>query len=345
MTIDETYMLRCLELAELGKGFVMPNPMVGSVIVYNNKIIGEGYHQQFGKSHAEVNAIESVSDKKLLEDSTLYVNLEPCSHWGKTPPCADLIIRHSIPKVVIGSVDSHLKVSGKGIQRMREAGIDVKIGVLEQECKMLNKRFFSFHEQQRPYVILKWAQTRDGFIDIAPHLKTSAKGVWITNELCRKLVHKWRAEEASIMVGTNTARTDNPSLTTRNWAGNNPLRITIDKNLTLPQNLHILDGAVPTLIFTETSIKSTKGISYIYQQHITVSKILQELYNRNILSVIVEGGSILLQSFIDSGLWDEARVFTGQGRFGDGVAAPDFRWNSLKTETIGDSRLDWFYNK
>jgi len=345
MAEQEIYMNRCLQLAELGKGFVAPNPMVGCVIVHEGKIIGEGYHQFYGQAHAEVNAIHSVKDKSLLKNATLYVNLEPCSHWGKTPPCAKLIIEKHIPKVVIGSIDSHSKVAGKGIERMKHAGIEVNVGALEDACKTLNKRFFSFHEQHRPYIILKWAETQDGFIDIAPQYKSSQKGLWITNDLCRKLVHKWRAEEMAIMVGTNTAIIDNPSLTTRDWAGNSPIRISIDKELQFPKQLHLLDGTVQSIIFTKKNTENLQSIEYITQDEITIDSMILELYKRNIHSVIIEGGTKLLQSFIDQNLWDEARIFIGDKKFVEGVNAPHFEAKISKSEMIEGTRLDWYYNE
>ena len=342
MSKRDVYMNLCLTLAKLGKGYVAPNPMVGCVIVYQGRIIGEGYHQVFGGPHAEVNAINSVRKKSLLKRSTLYVNLEPCSHWGKTPPCSDLIIEHKIPRVIIGSIDSHSKVAGQGIEQLKNAGIKVKVGIMENECKKLNRRFFTFHEKQRPFVLLKWAQTTDGFIDIAPHLKTSEKGLWITNEECRKLVHKWRAEEGAIMVGTNTAKIDNPALTTREWTGQNPIRVSIDKELTFPANLQLLDNTVKTIIFTNKEKENQTNIEYITQPEISVSSIMSALYARDIQSIIIEGGTKLLQSFITANVWDEARVFIGNKRFGEGVKAPVLKAKLYESETIGDSKLNYY---
>jgi len=344
MTKDEVYMNLCLTLAKLGKGNVAPNPMVGCVIVCNSTIIGEGYHEIYGGPHAEVNAINSVRDKSLLRKSTLYVNLEPCSHWGKTPPCSDLIVKHSIPKVIIGSIDSNSKVAGQGIEHLRSNGITVKKGILEKECKKLNRRFFTYHEMQRPFVILKWAETQDGFIDIAQHLKTSQKGLWITNDECKKLVHKWRSEETAIMVGTNTAKTDNPSLTTREWTGQNPIRISIDKELTFPENLHLLDNSVRTIIFTHRQKENTENIEYVTQANISVASIMKALHYRDIQSLIVEGGTKLLQSFIDDGVWDEARVFIGNKKFVEGVKAPKLSAKLYESETLGDSVLKYYRN-
>ena len=260
---DENYMMRCLELAEHGRQTVAPNPMVGSVIVHDGKIIGEGFHRKYGGPHAEVNAINSVENQKLLKHSTLYVNLEPCAHHGKTPPCSDLIIAKQIPKVVIGSKDIFAKVAGKGIEKMKNAGIDIKVGVLEKESLELNKRFFIFHEQKRPYIILKWAETIDGYIDI--DRKKENNGIsWITHPYLRIPVHKWRSEEAGIIIGTNTALNDNPKLNTRLWYGKNPVRFVLDRNLSLPSDLSIFDGEIPTYIFTE-KLTSNKIISIIFK--------------------------------------------------------------------------------
>jgi diaminohydroxyphosphoribosylaminopyrimidine deaminase / 5-amino-6-(5-phosphoribosylamino)uracil reductase len=345
MTKDEVYMNLCLTLAMLGKGNVAPNPMVGCVIVCEGRIIGEGYHELFGGPHAEVNAIRSVRDKSLLKKSTLYVNLEPCSHWGKTPPCSNLIVEHAIPKVIIGSIDSHSKVAGQGIEHLRKAGVTVEVGVIEQECITLNRRFYIFHEKERPFVLLKWAETKDGFIDIAQHLKTTQKGLWITNDECRKLVHKWRSEETAIMVGTNTAKIDNPSLTTREWTGQNPIRVSIDKELSFPENLHLLDNSVRTIIFTHKQKENLSNIEYITQAEISVTSILAALHARDIQSILIEGGTKLLQSFIDADAWDEARVFIGNRYFEEGVRAPKLTATLYESEMIGDSTLRYYRNK
>ena len=249
MNRDEKYMSRCLDLAILGKGNVSPNPMVGSVIVHRDKIIGEGFHQKYGQSHAEVNAINSVNNQLLLEESVLYVNLEPCAHYGLTPPCSDLIIQKKIPKVVIGTLDPYSEVAGKGVEKMRKAGIEVDIGILENECYELNRRFFTYHIKKRPYIILKWAQTADGFIDIKRKKTETGEPYWITGDLALRLVHKIRSSEDAIMVGTNTAINDNPSLTVRNWSGRDPLRIAIDRNLRLPDSLNIFNQTSRTIIF------------------------------------------------------------------------------------------------
>ncbi len=312
-------MRRCLDLAMQGIQGAAPNPMVGSVIVCDGKIIGEGYHQKCGQAHAEVNAIKSVADKSLLCKSTLYVNLEPCAHYGKTPPCALAIIENKIPRVVIGCVDSFAKVSGKGIAMMQDAGVDVKVGVLEQESLALNKRFFIFHSKKRPYIFLKWAESIDGFIDAdedAPQ--------WLTNEESRVLVHKMRAEEAAIMVGTVAAVKDNPNLTVRSWKGRNPIRITLDRSLRIPNSHHLLDGSVRTIIFTEKEIASRDNVEFVkidFTQNVLI-QIMNHLYNENLTSLIVEGGEILLNSFIKENLWDEAWQFVGSSKLVSGTKAP-----------------------
>ncbi|MDX9749197.1 MAG: bifunctional diaminohydroxyphosphoribosylaminopyrimidine deaminase/5-amino-6-(5-phosphoribosylamino)uracil reductase RibD [Paludibacter sp.] len=324
MIYDEKYMYRCLQLARIGNGFTAPNPMVGSVIVHNDKIIGEGYHQRYGEAHAEPNAINSVTDTQLLRESTLYVNLEPCSHFGKTPPCANLIITSGIPRVVIGTLDPNPKVSGRGIQLMREAGIEVEVGVLEKECVELNKRFFIWQRENRPFVLLKWAQTRDGFID-ANRKEPGDGPVLISNLLTKQFTHKYRAQNQAIMVSTNTAVLDNPNLSVRRWSGKNPVRITIDRTGRIPENYHLLDQSVRTLVFTEQTNKLTsEKLEYItlpFDDGL-IRNILQILSEKNIHSVLVEGGSQLLKSFISSGLWDEAHVEISPVELGDGVAAP-----------------------
>lgn len=339
-------MRRCIELAQNAIGYTAPNPMVGCVIVYDGKIIGEGYHHQYGKSHAEVNAIHSVRQKNLLPHSTLYVNLEPCSHYGKTPPCADLIIANNISHVVTGSSDPNPLVAGKGIAKLRAAGCKVTEHVLEAECDNLNVRFITFHRKQRPYVILKWAQTSDGFVDIIRDQHHTGRPTWITGLYERTLVHKWRSEEQAVMVGTNTAFLDNPMLNLRKWNGHQPLRIVLDRHLRLPALLHLFDGSQPTLVFSEKNGPATPQVEYVttsfdgdLAQHI-----LDELHNRNIISVLIEGGAQLLQTFIDSGLWDEARVFTSKKSFKDGVKAPDLQMTPTEERQINDSVLHVFKN-
>ena len=345
MKTNEKYIKRCIELAKLGLGNTYPNPLVGSVIVYKDKIIGEGYHKKCGEAHAEVNAVNSVKDKSLLKHSTIYVNLEPCSHIGRTPACSTMIIANKIPKVVIGSIDTFSKVSGKGVEMLKNAGIDVTVGVLNNECRKLNKRFFTFHEKKRPYIILKWAQTKDGFIDII-RTKKNQKGEWITNELSRALVHKWRAEESAIMVGTDTANMDNPSLNIREWSGENPIRISIDRNLRLPQNLNILDNTIATIIYNEKKNSKSENTEYVkinFEDNI-LEKIMTNLHSRDIQSIIIEGGEKLLNSFIEQNLWDEARIFTGNKYFKKGVKAPKIRINDKLVKMVADSELQRIFN-
>lgn len=304
MTKDEKYIRRCIQLARNGMCNAAPNPMVGAVIVHNDRIIGEGYHARCGEGHAEVNAIRSVKDESLLQESTIYVSLEPCSHYGKTPPCADLIIRKGIPRVVVGCVDPFSLVSGRGIQKLKDAGIDVKVGVLEAECRQLIKRFVTFNTQQRPYITLKWAESADGFIDIN---REEGQPVILSTPITSMYVHKQRAEHHAILVGRRTALLDNPSLTTRNWYGKNPVRLVIDKELTLPTSLKLFDGSAPTWIFTAQDKASTSQVIYFkldFSRSI-LPQILQKLYENKLQALLVEGGSRLLQSFIDEGLWDE----------------------------------------
>jgi diaminohydroxyphosphoribosylaminopyrimidine deaminase / 5-amino-6-(5-phosphoribosylamino)uracil reductase len=333
MTSHEFYMHRCLELAQLGEGFVAPNPMVGSVLVYDDRIIGEGFHQQYGKAHAEPNCIASVKDedKNLVEKSTLYVSLEPCAHFGKTPPCADLIIEKKIPKVIIGCRDPFIQVNGKGIEKLKAAGVQIQSGILEKECMDLNKRFFTFHTKHRPYVVLKWAQTLDNKIANEDYSR-----ILISNEFTNRVVHKWRGEEMAIAVGTNTALFDDPELTTRLSPGNNPIRIVVDMDLRLHQTLKVFNSTTPTIVFNtkknnlpleKISITELKEIGLAYYQ-VTgdvslVHQMTNALYRMNIQSLLVEGGAYLLQSFIDEGVWDEARIITNeQLTIGSGLPAP-----------------------
>lgn len=317
-------MHRCIDLARNGKGRVAPNPIVGSVIVHNDNIIGEGYHMKYGEPHAEVNAINSVHNKLLLPESTLYVSLEPCSHTGKTPPCSDLIIEHKIKKVVIGTIDPNSLVAGKGIEKLRKAGIDVVEGVLEQECYELNKRFFTFHKQKRPYIILKWAQSRDGFLDTIRKAGTPIGPNWISNPVSQMLVHKWRSVEQAIMVGTNTIIYDNPRLNTRLWPGPSPLRVIVDRNGRIKKEARVFDGSVPTIVFTPKRFKNSENLEFIQIdiKNRDLKPILDHLYAREIQSLMVEGGEQLLQSFIQQNLWDEARIFKGEKDFKNGIKAP-----------------------
>lgn len=304
-------MKRCIDIAKNGLGNTAPNPMVGCVIVHENKIIGEGFTSSFGGNHAEVNAINSVSNKDLLKESTLYVTLEPCSHFGKTPPCSDLIITHKIPNVIIGCLDNNPKVAGQGIKKLKASGCDVRIGVLETECKIHHKRFFTFLNKQRPYIILKWAETKDGFI--APSTKKHIEPVWITNTYSRQLVHKWRTEEQAILVGTKTVEQDNPSLTARDWTGTHPLRVVIDKTNRLPKEHSIFNNESETITISENEVDFKKPLAH---------EICNYLYAKDINSMIVEGGTQTLQTFINENLWDEARVFKGHVIFKSGTKAP-----------------------
>lgn len=345
---DNYYMQRCLTLAQHGQGRVAPNPMVGALVVEGNEIIGEGYHQKYGQAHAEVNAIAAVKDKSRLKNSTIYVNLEPCSHYGKTPPCSQLIIRQQIPRAVIACRDSFEQVDGRGIAQLQAAGCKVKLNVLEQEARELNRRFFTFHQKQRPYIILKWAQTLDGFLD-AIRSQTSPIGpLWISNEEARLLVHKWRSREAAILVGRRTAQKDNPSLTVRDWHGKNPLRIVIDKNLSLSQNLSLFDQSTPTLVITAQQQKRSGLVDYLtldFEQPI-LPPLLSYLYEASIQSLIVEGGAYLHQSFIDEDLWDEARVFIGNRLFHAGLKAANFKKVPalIAEQELGDTRLFTYRN-
>ena len=340
------YMKRCLELAKKGFGNTAPNPMVGCVIVVDDKIIGEGYHQKYGEAHAEVNAINSVADKELLKKSTLYVNLEPCAHYGKRPPCADFIIENGIPKVVIGTRDSNILVSGKGIEKLKNAGVNVIVGVIEDECRMLNIRFFTFHEKKRPYIILKWAQTMDGFIDAKRTEDINEKALQITNSDSKKLLHKWRSEEQAIMVGTNTALLDNPKLTVRDVEGRNPVRITIDKWLRIPKHFHLFDKSSPTLVFTAVDHPSETNLEFITINYNLplLPQLMNELWKRNIQSVLVEGGEKLLNSFIDGNCWDEARVFISEQIIHKGVNAPVLTINPVDSKNINGDKLLFYVN-
>lgn len=339
-------MQRCLELAKNGLGNTYSNPMVGSVIVHNGKIIGEGFHHKAGEPHAEVNAIKSVKNKELLKECTLYVNLEPCAHYGKTPPCSLLIKQSLIPRVVIGCTDSFSEVAGKGIEMLKTAGVDVTVGFMEEESRELNKRFFTFHEKKRPYVILKWAQTLDGFIDVDRISDDYGQPTWITNALSKKLVHKWRSQEQAILVGVKTALKDNPSLTAREWPGKNPVRVLIDRHRIVSKSSLILDGEVPTIVFTSKPMAHEKNTKYINisLQDDLLPQVLNELFKENIQSIIIEGGKKILQSFIDANMWDEARLFVGNKMFLSGVSAPTISGSIIKEEHLGDSRLFYYRN-
>ena len=320
---DEIYMQRCLDLAKNGLGTTYPNPLVGSVIVHNNKIIGEGWHQKSGEAHAEVHAIRSVKNQELLRSATLYVSLEPCSHYGKTPPCANLIIEKKIPHVVIGTIDPFAKVAGRGIAMLKDAGVKVTYGVLEQDCVDLNKRFFCFHQQKRPYIILKWAQTSDGFI--APSQKQVKQPFWISNRYAQQWVHKWRSEEQAILVGTHTVLEDNPGLDVRHWTGKNPVRVIIDQFGKIDENYQVKNTQAKTIVYTSVEkFKNTENILYencIFDEGLP-NTIAKSLFQKGIQSLIIEGGRKTLESFIKAALWDEARIFTAPLSLGTGVEAP-----------------------
>ena len=321
-------MARCVQLAKNGLGTTYPNPMVGSVIVYNGKIIGEGWHRKAGEAHAEVNAIKSVSNEDLLKESTIYVSLEPCSHFGKTPPCSDLIIAKGIKKIVIGTVDPFAQVAGKGIKKLLDAGCEVQVGVLEKLCQDLNKRFFTYHNKQRPYILLKWAESNDGFIAPDTIFREEKQPFWITNPHTKICVHKWRSEEQSILVGTNTAQADDPGLTTREWYGHSPTRVVLDRNLVIKTDSKLLDGSTPTVVITEQERIDSRNVTYYTMKFDSElpNKICDLLYSEGLQSVIIEGGTITLQHFIDNNLWDEARVFKGSTNFKTGLAAPKLKF-------------------
>jgi diaminohydroxyphosphoribosylaminopyrimidine deaminase/5-amino-6-(5-phosphoribosylamino)uracil reductase len=342
--MDEYYMKRCLELAGKGIGSSRPNPMVGCVIVCREQIIGEGYHRAYGEAHAEVNAIASVRNSGLLAESTLYVNLEPCSHFGKTPPCSELILENRIPRVVVGTADPNPVVGGKGLKHLEENGTEVQRGVLEAECLDLNKRVFTYHEKKRPWILLKWAQTEDGFIDIRRG-DADTEGVnWITGKEARQWVHKWRSEEQAILVGTRTAMIDNPELTVRDWEGENPLRVVIDRKGILPGHLKIFNDEADTLVFTSVPRSDFERVKFfeVPMEQNYPEAILGQLYESEISSIMVEGGAQLLKSFIDSGIWDEARVFTGKKKFGTGLPAPSIPADPVRKLNAGNDLLEIF---
>jgi diaminohydroxyphosphoribosylaminopyrimidine deaminase/5-amino-6-(5-phosphoribosylamino)uracil reductase len=331
-------MSRCIELAKLGAGNVSTNPMVGAVVVHDGKIIGEGYHRKYGEAHAEVNAINSVKNQELLKESEIYVSLEPCAHFGKTPPCADLIIEKRIKKVYVGCLDPFSKVDGKGIQKLRAAGVEVVVGLLEKECQELNRRFFTSVNLKRPYVILKWAQGIDGYID------KDCKPVRISNHQTEILNHKWRSEEDAILVGYNTALRDNPSLTNRLWAGKNPLRVVLDRELKLPNDLKLYDGAARTVVFTSKEVEADlSGVTVVkidFERGNMAAQVLSALYEMKVQSLIVEGGASTHQMFVDAGLWDEARIFVSPVMLVNGTRAADLCGGQVvDTPKIGDNRL------
>jgi len=345
MQEEERYMSRCIELAEMGKGNVAPNPMVGAVIVADGKIIGEGYHIKCGEAHAEVNAINSVQDKALLTKATIYVSLEPCAHFGKTPPCSDLIITSKIPNVVVGCIDSFSEVSGKGIAKMRDAGIKVNVGVLEKECLQLNRPFFTFHSKKRPYVILKWAETQDGFMDKAR--SEDENGVnWITQPETKQLTHKWRSEADGILVGTQTALIDNPSLTVRATAGTNPTRFLLDRTLKVPLSSNIYSKEATTVVFNIEKEGNQDNINWVkvLDWNDVILEVYRYCYENEIQTLIIEGGQKTLVSVIESGVWDEARVLEGNVKFVNGLKAPKLESPFDKRFYFGKDLIKRYFN-
>lgn len=337
---DERYMQRALELARQSLGSVSPNPLVGCVIVHDNTIIGEGRHERYGSAHAEVNAVASVADQALLKESTVYVTLEPCSHFGKTPPCADMLIRHAVKKVVIANTDPNPLVNGKGIEKLKAAGIDVVTGVLESNGRELNKRFFTSIEKQRPYIILKWAETADRFI-----ARTNFDSKWISDAHSRKLVHQWRSEEDAVLVGRGTALHDNPALTVRDWQGRNPVRVVIDRYEKLPPTLTLFDGTQRTLCYTTLRNELRGNVEFIkLNEDSFFEELVHDLFSKNIQSVLIEGGAVTLQQFMDKGLWDEVRIFTSPQTFGSGLPAPARAGNLISTESVFTDTLLTYRN-
>ncbi|MFU1856005.1 bifunctional diaminohydroxyphosphoribosylaminopyrimidine deaminase/5-amino-6-(5-phosphoribosylamino)uracil reductase RibD [Sphingobacterium sp. NGMCC 1.201703] len=342
MNMHRQYMQRCLDLAQLGAGSVSPNPMVGAVIVHDDQILGEGYTSPYGGPHAEVNAVSQVLDrygdraKELLAASTFYVSLEPCAHYGKTPPCANMIADLKPKKVFVACLDPYAKVNGKGIEILKEAGIEVEIGLLEKEAIWLNRRFFTRISQHRPYVILKWAQSKDGLIG------QEDKQVWISNAASQQLTHRWRAEEDAILVGTNTARIDNPSLTVRHWKGKHPIRVLIDRDLVISPEAKIFDEQADTIVFNGTKTDWQGRIKHIELENYGLylpQSILYQLYLMDVQSIIIEGGAKTLQTFIDAGLWDEARVFQSESELHTGVPAPKLNARVLEKKMISNDLL------
>lgn len=336
---DEFFMRRCIQLAKLGKGHVAPNPLVGAVIVHDNKIIGEGYHEKYGFPHAEVNAVNNVLDSSLLANSTIYVSLEPCAHFGKTPPCALLLIEKKFKRVVIGSFDTFSEVNGKGIRLLEEQGIEVKLGLLEDECRELNKHFFCFHEKKRPYITLKWAQSPDGYID------KKGKQHWISAPETQALVHKLRSENQAILVGRKTASIDNPSLTVRSVKGSNPIRIVIDPELKVSKDSALFNEEAKTIVLNLIKQDQNDNITWVQLNSISPKSITEELYNLGITSVIIEGGKSTLESFIESSIWDEAIVITGKEEIKEGTSAPLFNHKHSDVISVFGDTIKTHYNE
>jgi diaminohydroxyphosphoribosylaminopyrimidine deaminase/5-amino-6-(5-phosphoribosylamino)uracil reductase len=335
---DEIFMRRAMELALRGMGCVSPNPMVGCVIVHNDRIIGEGWHREYGGPHAEVHAIDNVANKDLIRESTCYVNLEPCSHTGKTPPCADLLVHHHVKRVVIANMDSNPLVAGNGARKLRTAGIEVHTGILDSEGRELNRRFFTYFERQRPFIVLKWAETADGFI-----AQENFDSKWISNRLSRQLVHKWRAEEDAILVGAKTAAHDNPQLNVRDWTGRQPIRIVIDRFLKLDDRLHLFDGKQRTILFNLIRHEERPNLSLaLLDESDFLNSLLDSLHKQGIQSVMVEGGTFTINQFITAGLWDEARIFRTCRIFGRGIPAPRINGHKIGHQTIAADLLETY---
>ena len=333
------FMQRALDLAERGKGAVRPNPLVGCVLVHEGKIIGEGYHEQYGGPHAEVNAIASVTDPKLLAAATAFVSLEPCSHWGKTPPCANLLVEKGIKSVVVATLDPNPLVAGKGVKLLEEAGISVQVGLLEQEARWQNRRFFCQQEKHRPYLILKWAQTQDGFI-----ARENFDSKWISSSQSRQLVHLWRSEEQAILVGKNTALHDNPRLNVRDWTGSDPIRVVLDSKLELPADLHLFGQQIPTLCYNLLKSEKLTNLEWVQLPQLSPEALLEDLHARQVQSVLIEGGSQSIHQFLAADLWDEARVFTAPVQFERGIAAPKLTQTPAESHAIGEDQLDIYYH-
>jgi diaminohydroxyphosphoribosylaminopyrimidine deaminase/5-amino-6-(5-phosphoribosylamino)uracil reductase len=341
---DEQYMQRALDLARMAGVHAAPNPMVGAVIVYNDRIIGEGFHERFGGPHAEVNAVADVADKSLLSKATIYVTLEPCAHFGKTPPCANLLVYHKFKRVVIATVDPHGKVAGKGITILKEAGIEITVGVLEKQARELNKRFFTFHQKSRPFVLLKWAQSSDGFIDLPRNNESTAEIRWISQPETQVLTHTWRSEEQTILVGWRTIANDNPTLTTRAVKGSNPIRLIIDPELKAPSESGVFTDGNKTVVFTKKQQQNTEATEFVTLSDCSVNEILNWCYDKGIASILVEGGRFTTQQFIDSGLWDEARIIQGKVVFKSGTLAPEIKATPRFVESFGLDTIYYYYH-
>lgn len=350
--LDAQYMRRALELAQQGMGAVAPNPMVGAVLVREGQLLAEGYHARYGTAHAERAAIEQARRMGIdLEGATLYVNLEPCNHQGKTPPCTEAIAQTGISRVVVATLDPNPQVAGQGVEALRAMGKTVEVGLMAHEAQELNRRFFTHHTQRRPYIVLKWAQSADGFID--SDRSADEPPVWITNNAARVLVHRWRAEEMAILVGTSTVVRDNPQLTVRHWCGNNPLRVVLDRTLRIPAESHVFDGSTPTLVFAGKNLRSSQRSDTLSQipnldlELVDFMKgitgvLLDALYTRGVTSLMIEGGTLLISNFMAHGLWDEARVFVGNSFIRRGVAAPCIPEEPCEAQQVGDVRLYHF---